>query len=238
MIDGSGEHRDWLDSAAAFLLGALADDERDQFQRHLAGCRRCQEMVDGLGPTVDVLTLAVPVAVPSADLRRRVMHAIGVADQPQPTPRRRLPGPLLARPRLASAFAGLLVVVGLAIGFGIGASTSGGPTAAASRSVAARVDQSRAPGAQAALAIQDGQITLIAHHLPPPPPGRIYEVWLALPGRAPAPTSTLFSVRSDGSADVGVPATARHGLQVLVTDERAGGSNVPTRQPIIVSQPT
>jgi hypothetical protein len=76
-------------------------------------------------------------------------------------------------------------------------------------------------------------VKLVVTGLHAPPQGRIYQVWLARDnGTAPEPTEALFSVRK-GRASVDVPGNL-HGVKgVLVTDEPLGGSEVPTRQPII-----
>jgi hypothetical protein len=71
-------------------------------------------------------------------------------------------------------------------------------------------------------------------HLPPPPAGRIYEVWLRQGSTAPAPTSALFSVTANGAATVDVPGDLRGISQVLVTQEPAGASRVSTHRPVIV----
>ena len=76
---------------------------------------------------------------------------------------------------------------------------------------------------------------LVVGGLAAPPEGRIYQVWLNRDnGTAPEPTEALFSVRK-GRASVDVPGNLKGVKQVLVTDEPLGGSEVPTRQPIIAA---
>jgi anti-sigma factor RsiW len=89
-----------------------------------------------------------------------------------------------------------------------------------------------APGASVSLRRFPSHAQLRVAKLPPPPRGRIYEVWLQRGGRAPVPTSTLFAVRTGSVAVRG----NLHGVQaVLVTAEpRPNGSRAPTRAPIIV----
>jgi hypothetical protein len=68
-----------------------------------------------------------------------------------------------------------------------------------------------------------------------PPEGRIYQIWLDRDnGTAPEPTEALFSVRK-GRASVNVPGDLSGVKRVLVTDEPVGGSEVPTRQPVIAA---
>jgi hypothetical protein len=73
--------------------------------------------------------------------------------------------------------------------------------------------------------------------MPPPPRGRVYQVWIKRPGRDPQPTSALWSVRRDGSAEVAVPGSLDGVEAVLVTSEPNGGSDVPSRAPVIAAQP-
>jgi anti-sigma-K factor RskA len=100
------------------------------------------------------------------------------------------------------------------------------------RVVSARVMGS--PGA-AQLRVSHNHAELVVWHLPPPPAGRIYEVWLRRGSTAPAPTSALFSVTSGGAAKVDVPGDLRGVSQVLVTQEPAGGSRVSRHRPVIVA---
>jgi hypothetical protein len=71
--------------------------------------------------------------------------------------------------------------------------------------------------------------------MPPPPPGRIYEIWLERGTQAPQPTDALFSVTSGGDGSADVPGDLRGVSKVLVTDEPLGGSAKPTRKPVIIA---
>jgi hypothetical protein len=86
--------------------------------------------------------------------------------------------------------------------------------------------------AEVSLKQGSGRAELVVAHMPPPALGRIYEVWLVHGAGAPKPTNALFSVTSGGSGQVDVPNL--HGVkEVLVTSEPAGGSQHPTRPPVI-----
>jgi hypothetical protein len=123
------------------------------------------------------------------------------------------------------ALAAAVAIVG---GIELGSTGSSGP-----RLIQASVAGS--PGS-AQLRVSGGHAELIVRHLPAPPAGHIYEVWLKRPNHTPAPTSALFSVTSTGAGDVGVPGDLRGVSEVLVTPERAGGSLVPTHAPVIVAR--
>jgi hypothetical protein len=77
---------------------------------------------------------------------------------------------------------------------------------------------------------------LVVSHFPPAGRGRIYQVWLQRPHRAPSPTRTLFDVTTGGAGEVGVAGDLHGVSEVLVTAEPLGGSNVPTTAPVITAQ--
>ena len=89
------------------------------------------------------------------------------------------------------------------------------------------------PGASAVVRVRSGRAELILRGMPAPPAGKVYEVWLAREGHAPAATSALFDVAGDGSAAVDVPGDLRGVSEVLVTPEPRGGSARPTHAPVI-----
>ena len=122
-------------------------------------------------------------------------------------------------PALAAAAAAVVLLVAVLGGL------SGSPPV---RTIHAQVV---GPG-QAELRLSAGHAELVVSHLPPPPAGKIYELWLAHRHGAPAPTS-LFSVTSSGRGDVEVPGDLDGITQLVVTPEPAGGSPRPTHAPII-----
>ena len=237
-------HEHWGDSTAAYLLGALDDTERTAFEEHLEGCAACREEVAELRPAAQSLPVSVEPMDPPPELKSRIMAevereasllaAAGPEADRAPAPprrRRRLLGSL-RMPRLAPvAVAAALVVAGVAIG--VAASQLGGGTP---HTVAAKVtDPSKAPDAAADVEVGEDGATLVAHGLPAPPNGRVYQVWIKRPGHAPEPTSALFTPSGDGTATATVPGNMDGVAQVLVTDEPDGGSQTPTRDPLLVA---
>lgn len=228
--------RDCAGDAAAYALGALEPVEVDAFVRHLDGCIVCRDEVTALGRVADALPMsALQHAVPGG-LRRRVLR--DVRTEPKlaraAAQRRRPRAPLLTRvsvPRPAVVASALLAtIVILAGGLGlVSGSPSSGP-----RVISAKVVANRGT---AQLRVEHGDARLIVRHLAPPPPGRIYEVWLVKRShRAPSPTSSLFSVNSSGADDVAVPGPLRGVTEVMVTPEPApDGSDVPTSPPVITA---
>jgi hypothetical protein len=238
--DPSPEHAepprgDCDEDAAAYALGALEPDQAERFRLHLLDCVVCRDEVASLQVVTDALGLAVPQLSAPRGLRRKVLSGVRAeARQHRLAPRtgawRRLPSPL-ARPSLASAVALTAMLALVAVALVASLRSSGGSSA--TRVVQASVSNSTG---SAAVQIASGSAELIVRHMPPPPPGEIYEVWLGHPRGAPSPTSALFDVTSRGSATVEVPGDL-HGVdEVLVTPERLGGSAVPTHAPVIVAR--
>jgi anti-sigma-K factor RskA len=87
----------------------------------------------------------------------------------------------------------------------------------------------------AQLRLMGGHGDLVVHHLPDLPYGRIYELWVQHGSGSPSP-STLFAVTSRDTADIGVPGNISGVRAVMVTQEPAGGSRVPTSSPLIVAR--
>jgi anti-sigma factor RsiW len=233
------------DTVAAYLLGALPQDESAHFETHLDGCPQCREDLATLQPVVDALPAAAPPVQPPLELRARLMDTVRSeaellqaagpsADKPAPLPkatpplRERLFG---RRPLLAGAMA---LVLALAAGYGLRAAVENGGSAPAgvTRTVRAQVTF---PNASARVIVRHGVGTLVVTGLPAPPAGKIYQIWLVRPGvAAPAPTNALFGVDHHGAGHTSVPAIS--GVkEVLVTAEPDGGSPAPTENPVIVA---
>ena len=236
------QHDHYDDAIAPYLLQALPDDERQDFEAHMLGCSDCRAEVARLQVAADVLPASVSQYEPPAELRDRIMSVVHreaellaaagpEADRPPVAVRekRRWSWSMPRMPRLAMGGTLAGAVVGVVLGAVL---LSDGPI---SRTVPAEV---AVDGAQASLVVHDDDSKLVAQDLPAPPAGRVYQVWVKRPGRDPEATDALFTVRSDGSAVASVPGSMDGVESVLVTDEPEGGSLAPTRDPIISATPS
>jgi anti-sigma-K factor RskA len=227
------DHARWTDTAGAYVLGAMASTERDEFEAHLATCAVCQEEVDELRPAADALPMASPPMLPPRELKDRIMAEVereaellgaagAGADRPEPRVRRERRGwSRLGGWRLVPVAAAVLIV-GVLLGSAL---SSPDP-----RSVP--FDR-----AGAELEIDGDTATLVAEDLPAPPEGRVYEVWLMPEGsQTPEPTDVLFTPRSDGSATAAIPGSVENVAQVLVSDEPPGGSDEPTGEILMAAE--
>ncbi len=214
------------EDAAAYALGALEPSEAEAFRRHLRDCPACQKDVAEFEQTTRALPdSGVRYEVPK-DLRRRVLAEVRATPKAAGASRK-TPAPSRSwRPALAwgGAFAAVVIIAVVLVV----ALSSGGSSP---RTIEASTGN-------AELQITSGRGDLIVHRLPQLPAGRIYEMWVQRGSATPTPTGTLFGVRPNGSAAVGVPGSLSGISAVLVTQEPAGGTLAPTSAPVIVAHVT
>jgi anti-sigma factor RsiW len=213
---------------AAYALGALSAAEATAFQAHLTTCVVCSDELSAFEQAVDWLPMSTPQYPAPDRLRRRVMEAVrdegGVRLAGRPPLRPPRVAPRLRRSVLALASA-VAVLVAAALGW-----DALGPSGTS----ATHVYQARVTGpGTAQVDVTGHHAELIVRHLPPPPAGQIYEVWLERRGYPPTPTSALFSVTAGGDADADVPGDIHAVEAMMVTPEPASGSLVPTHPAVI-----
>ena len=226
-----------IDDAASYVLRAMPDDEAEAFAYHLGDCEACAEKVEELEFVTDALLSGVPQLTAPPQIRDRVMGTVRAeaellqaagagADRGERSKSRKRR--FWLRPLPSVAVAAVLLALGLATG----ALLSGDDGAAPSRTIAA---QSAPPGARAEMRMSSDGAKLVISGMPAPRSGRTYQVWLDHRNdRQPAqPTKALFSPKKNGEASVDVPGELNDVSTVLVTSEPLGGSEIPTRQPII-----
>ncbi len=212
------------EDAAAYALGALDSAEAEAFRAHLADCAACQREVAEFEQTTGALPESATQYQVPKDLRRRVLREVRATPKAQAASRT---APARSwRPALAwgGAFAAAVVVAVVVV---VALSSGGSSTKTIQASTGS-----------AELRITSGHGDLIVHRLPQLPAGRIYEMWVQRGSATPTPTGTLFGVRADGSAAVGVPGSLGGVSAVMVTQEPAGGTLAPTSAPVIVAPVT
>lgn len=241
------DHTQWADAAGAYLLDALEEQEKSQYESHLDSCAVCREEVDFLRVATDALPASVEQYSAPPELKDRIMAVVHSeaqllraagpeADRPPvaaPAAEKRRWWQLVPRPALAFVASALLIAGGVT-GWQLREDGAGDPL----RTVVADVSAPGAPTASASLIVRDDHSTLVTRKLPRAGNGRVYQVWLKREGvAAPEPTDALFTVRHDGSASVDVPGSLDGVEAVLVTAEPEGGSQAPTSDPVIAATP-
>jgi anti-sigma-K factor RskA len=225
---------EYRDDAGPWVLGALGEPDAGVFEQHLETCAACVREVAELQVVADVLPMAAPQLLPPPDLKARIMATVNAeaellraagpqADVPQQASRSRGTGWFgwlgRIRPLPAAAAATAFLAIGLIVGVlatgGNGGTTTFTGTGPRGTAVALQVDDHH-----------KGKLEF--QHLPSPPSGRVYQVWLVTGRQNPRPTHALFSVSRDGDATIDIPESLRGTDQVLVSDEPPSGSPQPT----------
>ena len=226
-----------LESLPAYVLGSLEDEEARLVAEHITVCDLCRKELDAYQMVADQLPLAIPDALPSVELRSRLMEHIQSLNKESVSrsagwrlPRRLIP---------AGVFAGLLLIVLLAFSNLLlwqrlkNLEVLTGPLGM--RAIALQ-NTDEAPGASGFVIVgADGQNgVLVVDQLPPLDEAREYQVWLERDGKYT--NGAIFPVDENGYR--GVRITAPESLlaywSVQVTIEPAGGSDAPIGRQVLV----
>ncbi len=232
----------------AYALDAVSDDERTEFERHLAECESCAQEVAELRETATRLAFAATEEPPAA-LKTRVLGQIGTVRQLPPettvVPLRRRGRRPLAQ-RLTTMAAAVLLVVAAALGVLVvrqNQQLDDTRTQAAEMSEILRAGDAQVltldggEGGQMTVAMSRSldRMLLLGDELPDPPSGHDFQVWSGHDGTmvsagllTPDHGEALLAVDGFGDAD-----------QIAVTVEPDGGSDQPTTEPVMaVDLPT
>jgi anti-sigma-K factor RskA len=229
----------------AYVLGALTEEERLEFEEHLTAYPERQAEVDELAALAGLLALYPHEQEPPAELRNRIMSVVEAeaTTPPQPAERRtvfgRL-GELLSGRGLALGAAALLVVGlfswNMVLRDDVQNLQSQVQEMQASRD--ARMITLEGPGreqgAQAKLIVaEDDRAVLMVENMPPAPEGETYQIWV-IKGEAPEP-SGLFDP-NDGPVAAVVEEPLGGADAVAITVEPEGGSPQPTTDPMLLTE--
>ena len=212
--------------AALYALEILEGAELAQFERHMAGCERCHDLVAGHRRVATALALSVAPREASPGFKEHLIQAAVATASPSPP--ETVAGlselrPLLPRLRLwtAALAAGLILAVGGVIA---------GTQLYAGQTLLSVTLKGASIAGEATLVVQrSGNAVLRLDGLDAPPAGYVYEVWVIdKAGAAPAGTSA----DGRGSLQLSRPVI---GKTVAITVEPAPGGPAPTSNPILAA---
>ena len=240
----------------AYVLDAVEDDDRAQFERHLLTCEQCRDDVRGLREATARLAAAAAMT-PRPELRQSTMQAAAVTRQLPPTvtgdraavappPRGRWPaGRGIVRPWLAGMAAGLAVVLAVAaVVLAVHAGTMQQRLTAQQRrdsamtavlgahdAVILTAAVSTGGTATVVMSHQARALVFTANGLVRLPGVMAYELWLAGPART-TPAGMLPPGHRGMSGPMIIGGLAK-GEKLELTVEPASGSRQPTSAPIV-----
>lgn len=226
--------------SGAYAVDALDDIERAQFERHLAVCGDCQAEVDSLREAGSLLAETTSTA-PPASLRDRILADIeSVRPLPPLAPAHVEETPAHGRRWLRGLVAAAAVVAALGAGGVVWHpwtdESSQGPNLTAEdrvRNAADAVTVTRqVDGGEATIVASKSlnQLVVSTQGLPPLPAGKIYEMWLEDAKAGMVPVSGGLMTAAD--ATVVLRGDVSNALGAGITVEPAGGSRVPTSDPV------
>jgi anti-sigma factor RsiW len=222
------------DLTAAYALDALDESERREYEAHLAHCERCRDELGSFSEVATTLAFGAAGPAPPPQLRSRILESAR-AERPNVVPLR----PRWAVPAAVTAIAAVAATVALAIWAttlsnkvdSLQAQRTQQERVAAVLSASGKRTFGFGPHGHLVVA-PSGEAALVFRGLAPAPHGKTYEAWISNSGMLrPAGTFdaraglTAFPLRG------GVPP----GATVMITQERAGGTDKPTESPLVTA---
>jgi len=215
----------------SYVLDAVSDAEREEFERHLQHCLSCRAEVRGLRETAARLAMA-RVVVPPARLEQRVLAATYRTRQLPPLPSERTHRKFPCRLAILAAAASVAAAVAL----GVGELSAQHQLDRARETAISRVVTAPDARVETARTSAGGSVTVVTSAalrdavvsstgLAPLSSGRVYQVWVMSPSGA----------RSAGLLHgTSLLAAAAPGDRIGITVEPAGGAARPTTNPVAI----
>ena len=234
--------------SGAYAIDALDDIERAQFERHLAECSECRAEVDSLREAAGLLAETTATEPPAALRDRLLAEVATVRPLPPLTPPTPAPAPAPEPARggrrrwLAPLVAAAAVVAVLGAGVTAWHPWTDETSQAPELTAADRVRN--APDALTVTRkIDGGEATIVAskslnqflvstQNLPALPDGKVYEMWLDDADQGMVPVTGGLMTAADSTVVLEGDLSNASGAGITV--EPAGGSRVPTSDPVVV----
>jgi len=215
----------------SYVLDAVSDAEREEFERHLQHCLSCRAEVRGLRETAARLAMA-RVVVPPARLEQRVLAATYRTRQLPPLPSERTHRKFPCRLAILAAAASVAAAVALGV---TQLSAQHHLDRARETAIAlvvtapdARVETARTSAGGSVTVVTSAALrdaVVSSTGLAPLSSGRVYQVWVMSPSGA----------RSAGLLHgTSLLATIAPGDRIGITVEPAGGAARPTTNPVAI----
>jgi anti-sigma factor RsiW len=219
----------------SYVLDAISDTEREEFERHLQHCPACEAEVRGMRETAARLALACAVTAP-ARMEQQVLAATYRTRQLPPLPAGR---PRRAMPRVPRRLAMLAVAasVAAAVALGITELTAQHQLDQARATAIARVVTASDAHVATARTSAGGSVTVVTS-------AALREAVVSTSGMASLPSSRVYQVwvmSPSGARSAGLmhgssllASAVRPGDRIGITVEPAGGTARPTTTPVAV----
>jgi anti-sigma factor RsiW len=234
------DHDDRLEEVAAYAIGGLDPDRVAELERHLADCKRCQDELRWLEPAVQGLPEAVERHAPAPELKVRLMAEVRAdvaadARRARSEERRQRAA---SRPGLGEWLRGLNLggltwkpLAGLALAILVIAGGVGYTVGTGGSSKVHTTQREQSNGIVAKVVTEGDRAEVRLTNVEQLPEGKVLEAWVQR-GNAVEPVPALFTPDHAGNASTTIEDVKDVSL-VMVTREPAGGTKVPTTEPIV-----
>jgi len=223
--------------AGLYAFGVLEGADLARFERHLAGCGRCAEVVDGDRAIVSTLSLAALQVEPAPGFKERLLARAaselaersdeggsgdgGLTPFSPVRPRRPGAAPLVWLAPLAA------IVLALFAGAGLLSQQISSAQIVSS----ARLDNRAEGGRGEVLIRRSGEGVIQLSGFEDLKDGRVYQAWVIRPGQQPLATGASMS----GNGTLTLDGDVR-GATVAVTLEPGPGATAPSVRPFLVGE--
>lgn len=228
-------HEEANDLLALDAIGALEPTDREEMERHVAGCESCRRLAAQYADVASLLPAALEPVPPPARLRRNLMAQVyGEATAKAPAPWWRRLVTAIPANRVITVIAAGAVAAAVAVAIW-GVAGRGSPPAPVSYVVSGGTSQPSVTGTLAVDAAQTQSI-LTVHGLAALPRSQVYEVWLIPAHGAPKGVAFLTPDPSGGVWTAVVNGSLAGYTGIAATNEPSGGSPGPTGAQVLIGQ--
>jgi anti-sigma-K factor RskA len=227
------DHGRFEDLKDAYVLGALSEAERQEFEEYLASRPERQAEVEELGAVAGLLALSPQEHEPPPQLRSRILEAVGgEATHAGEDRRSAFAWELLSVRNLALGAAALLVV-GLFSWSMLLREEVQDLQASQQRTIVLEGSRVAEEVRAVVVVLEGGRAVLMAEKLPPVPEDRTMQIWV-IEDDNPKPGG-LFEP-DDKMVAVAITHPLRRADAIAVTVEPDGGSRKPTSHPMLTAK--
>jgi anti-sigma-K factor RskA len=230
---GPGHTRDAEQSAGLYAFGVLDGAEVARFQKHLAACGRCAEVVDGDAVIVSAISLTVPEVEAAPDLKARLLAR--AAAEEASTVSTGADGnsavvvPFRAGRRSSSRLAWLLPIAAIVLALIAGAGILSQQLFAAQVIATASLENTAGRGRADVVMRRSGEGVIRLTGFDDLADGRVYQAWVIRAGQQPMATGATS--RGDGTLTLDGDV---RGATVAVTLEPGPGAAAPSQKPFVI----
>jgi anti-sigma-K factor RskA len=224
--------------AGLYAFGILDGADLARFERHLAACGRCAEVVAGDRAIVSTVGLTAPEVDPQAGFKERLLQAAAaeIAERTDPSSAGAGSGggagrivPFRARRTGAVPLSWLLPLAAIFVALLVGAGLIGRQINQAQVVATTALENRESRGRAELIVRRSGEGVIQLSGLEDLRDGRVYQAWVIRPGSPPVATGA--STNGDGTLTLDGDV---RGARVAVTLEPGPGATVPSVRPFLV----